>query len=100
MHAPVLLAWDRLSAHVSRLTQDWLATQRHWLEVEWLPSYAAELNPVEYLWGHLAATHLATFAPDDLVQLEAQVRRGVRELRRKDPLAYAFLKHSGLYPEL
>jgi len=32
--------------------------------------------------------------------VEAQVRRGVRQVRRKDDLAFAFLKHSGLYPEL
>jgi transposase len=98
--APVLLVWDRLPAHVRRTTRDWIVTQRQWLAIEWLPPYAPELNPVEYLWGHIEATHLANFAPDDLVQLEAQVRRGVRQVRRKDDLALAFLKHSGLYPEL
>ena len=59
---------------------------------------APELNPVEYLWSHLDATHLASFAPDDLAQLEAQVRRGIRQVRRTDDLVLAFLKHSGLYP--
>ncbi len=98
--APVLLVWDRLPAHVSRLTRDWIATQHHWLEVEWLPPYAPELNPVEYLWGHLDATYLANFVPDELAALEAQVHRGVRHVRRRDDLAFAFLKHSGLYPEL
>jgi len=98
--APVLLVWDRLPAHISRPTRNWLATQRCWLEIEWLPPYAPELNPVEYLWSHLDATHLANFAPDDLAQLEAQVRRSVRQVRRKDELAFAFLKHSGLYSEL
>ena len=37
LRAPVLLVWDRLPAHVSRLTRDWIASQRHWLKVEWLP---------------------------------------------------------------
>ena len=100
IHAPVLLVWDRLPAHVKRTTRDWIADQRRWLQIEWLPPYAPELNPVEYLWGHLDATHLANFAPDDLAEVEAQVRRGVRQVRRKDDLAFAFLKHSGLYPEL
>lgn len=100
LHAPVLLVWDRLPAHVKGSTQDWIATQRHWLEIEWLPPYAPELNPVEYLWGHLDATHLANFAPDDLGALEAQARRGLRQVRRREDLAFAFLKHSGLYPEL
>lgn len=100
VQAPVLLVWDRLPAHVSRLTRDWIASQRHWLAVEWLPPYAPELNPVEYLWAALDATHLANFVPDDLAELEARVRRGVRQVRRRDDLAFAFLKHSGLYPEL
>lgn len=100
LRGPVLLVWDRLGAHISRPTREWIATQRHWLQVEWLPPYAPELNPVEYLWSYLDATHLANFVPDDLTQLEAQVRRGTRKVRRKDDLALAFLKHSGLYPEL
>jgi transposase len=100
IHAPVLLVWDRLPAHVKRSTRDWIAAQRHWLKIEWLPPYAPELNPVEYLWAHLDATHLANFAPDELSELEAQVRRGVRQVRRRDGLAFAFLKHSGLYPNL
>jgi transposase len=100
LRAPVLLVWDRLPAHVSGLVKNYLTRQRHWLDVEWLPPYAPELNPVEYLWSYLDGTDLANFAPDDLRQLERQVRRGIRRVRRKDDLALAFLKHSGLYPEL
>ncbi len=100
LREPVLLVWDRLKAHTSRHIQDWIARQRHWLRVEWLPAYAPELNPVEYIWSYLDKTDLANFAPDTLAQLEVQVRRGVRRMRRKDDLAFAFLKHSKLYPEL
>jgi len=64
------------------------------------PPYAPELNPVEYLWSYLDRTDLANFAPDHLGELQAQVRRGIRRVRRKDDLPFAFLKHSGLYPEL
>lgn len=100
LRAPVLLVWDRLGAHLSRATQEYLACQRHWLQVEWLPAYAPELNPVEYLWSYLDRTTLANFSADDLAQLTAQARRGRRRLWRKPDLALAFLKHSGLYPEL
>jgi hypothetical protein len=100
LRGPVLLVWDRLGAHRARLTRDWRASQRHWLTVEWLPAYAPELNPVESLWWHPDATQLANLVPDDLAQLETHVRRRIRQVRRKDRLALAFLKHSGLYPEL
>ena len=98
--APALLVWDRLGAHQGRLASDYLAKQRHWLEVEWLPPYAPELNPLEYLWSYLDCTDLANLSADDLTQLQAQVWRGARRVRRKSDLAYGFLKHSGLYPEL
>jgi transposase len=100
LREPVLLVWDRLPAHVSGLVKAYLRRQCHWLEVEWLPPYAPELNPVEYIWSYLDKADLANFTPDNLAQLEAQVRRGARRIRRKDELAFAFLKHSGLYPEL
>jgi transposase len=100
VRTPVLLVWDRLGAHSSRATRHYLARQRHWLEVEPLPPYTPELNPVEYLWSYLDRTGLANFAPDDLGELAAQVQRAIRRVRRKPDLAFAFLKHCGLYPEL
>lgn len=100
LRASALLVWDRLGAHIARPTRTHLERQRHWLDIEWLPPYAPELNPVEYVWNHLDRTGLANFAPDDLGELALQVQRGVRRMRRTADLAFAFLKHSRLYPEL
>jgi transposase len=100
LRVPALLVWDRLSAHIAGPTRKHLAGQHHWLDVEWLPGYAPELNPVEYLWNHLDRTDLANFCADDLGQLAVQVQRGARRVRRTRELSFAFLKHSGLYPEL
>ena len=100
LRVQVLLVWDRLSAHIATPTRKYLESQRHWLDVEWLPTYAPELNPQEYLWGYLEGTDLANFAPDDLAQLAAQVKRTARRVRRRADLPFAFLKHSGLYPGL
>ena len=54
-HLPgrLLVIWDGLPAHRSRLVQHWVAGQRARLELERLPAYAPELNPVEYLLGLL-----------------------------------------------
>ena len=63
----VVLLWDGLGAHWSHDMRAWLETQRHWLQVERLPAYAPELNPVEYLWANLKAwswpTSPATLSP-------------------------------------
>jgi transposase len=96
----VLLVWDRLGAHRARLTRDWRARQRHWLQVEWLPPYAPELNPVEYLWAHLKGGDSANFCALDLVALETHIRGTVRRVRTHTDLAWSFLQHSGLYPSI
>ncbi|MGF6889613.1 transposase, partial [Nocardia sp. GAS34] len=49
----VTVIWDGLSAHRYRAMKAWIATQRHWLRVEQLPSYAYGLNPIEQVWGNL-----------------------------------------------
>jgi transposase len=48
----ILLIWDRLPAHRSLVTQQFIRDQKGRLETEYLPPYAPELNPVEYIWAH------------------------------------------------
>jgi transposase len=46
---PLLIVWDRLAAHRSRLVRDYVDSRKGWIEVAYLPPYAPELNPVEYI---------------------------------------------------
>jgi transposase len=96
----VVLLWDGLPAHRSAETTAFLETQGAWLQVEPLPAYAPEFNPVEPMWANLSARELANLCPETLGELEHHVRRGVRRIRRDCHLGLAFLKHSGLFPEL
>jgi len=41
----VILIWDGLPSHRSRLMTEFLAKQRHWLEVRRLPAYAPGTEP-------------------------------------------------------
>lgn len=100
LRSPVLVLWDRLGAHRARLTTQWRERQGHWLRVEWLPAYAPELNPVEYLWAHLKGGDSANFCAWDLPDLAADLRRRMRRLRSRDELPWSFLRHSGLYPSV
>jgi transposase len=45
---PLLIVWDRLPGHRSRLVQDYIAGLQGWISTAYLPPYAPELNPVEY----------------------------------------------------
>ena len=93
----VTLLWDRLPAHRSKVTQQFVESQSHWLRAEFLPAYAPELNSTEYLWAYLSATDLANYSADTLNDLADQVHRGTRRLRRKHNHGRAFLRKSGLF---
>jgi transposase len=92
-----ILLWDRLPAHRSGVVQDYIRSQKAWLKTEYLPAYAPELNPVEYLWAHLSGTALANLAAENLNAVRNQVRRTARRVHHRLNLGRGFLKHSGLF---
>jgi putative transposase len=65
----LIVVWDRLNVHRSAAAQ-LKAKGEDWLQVEWLPAYAPELNPVEAMWSHTKVSDLANFVPDDVGRLE------------------------------
>jgi putative transposase len=93
----VILVWDGLPAHKSRLTQAFLHRPRRWLREERLPGYAPELNPVEGLWQNLKGQELANFCGEDLAAAAQQCRHGVGRVRRHPALLFSFLRHTGLF---
>jgi len=90
MPGKLLVVWDRLPAHRARMVSDFIAAQPGRLAIEWLPGYAPELNPVEYLWGYWKHHALPNFCPRDFAQLSHQARRAVRRMRRRPPLIRSF----------
>ena len=46
---PLLIVWDRLPAHRSRLVREFIELSEGHIVMEYLPPYAPELNPVEYI---------------------------------------------------
>jgi hypothetical protein len=92
----VVLLWDGLSAHWSHDMRAWLEGQRDWLQVERLPGYAPELNPVEYLWANLKGVELANFAGDQVVQVADAAEQGIHRVCDDQQLVWSFLAHTGL----
>jgi len=54
----VILLWDGLPSHRSRMMTEFLVEQRRWLEVRRLPADAPESNPVEGLWSNIKGREL------------------------------------------
>lgn len=69
---PIILIWDHLQAHRSAYLSDYLARTRN-LDIEFLPAYAPELNPIEALWSDTKQHDLAQLCPHDIHELEDAV---------------------------
>ena len=96
LRCPLLVVWDRLPAHRSRLVGEFLDALDDQIAIAYLPPYAPELNPVEYLWGHWKHHELPNICPQDLWQLSEGARRTLRRIRRRPRLITAFWKQSSL----
>lgn len=94
---PLLIVWDRLRGHRSRLVGAFLDSLEGQIVVEYLPAYAPELNPVEYLWGYWKHHQLPNVCAKEFGQLSVGVRRTLRRLRRLPRLITAFWKQASLF---
>jgi transposase len=92
----VILLWDGLPSHRSRPMQEFLAKQRTWLQVERLPAYAPDLNPVEGLWANLKGRELANRCEQTIQAVEFYANIGVSRVSRSQDLLFAFLRHAKL----
>jgi transposase len=92
----VTLVWDGLPSHRSRRMKTWIATQRHWLIVEQLPSYGHDLNPIEKVWGNLKGKELANLCPDTIDEAAVVADEGLSRIGSETDLCLAFLRHTGL----
>ena len=94
----LLIVWDGLTGHRSRMTWEFIRQQRGRLWVEFLPGYAPELNPVEYLWSHWKQHELPNFCPQNFGQLSHYARKALRRMRKRPTLLIAFWQQAELFP--
>jgi len=90
-----IVVLDRLSAHrkAVRLLQ---AAHPNWFEVEWLPPYAPDLNPVEMVWNHTKYGDLANFIPDDIHHLRQAVTDSLSNARSQPERLRSFFRRPRL----
>jgi transposase len=96
---PWCLLWDRLNAHRAKKTTAYLDTVPHLLPF-FLPPYAPELNPVEYVWAYCKMNPLANLAVQEVTDLAKVARHHGHSLQRKPDLLRSFLRHSPLFLRL
>lgn len=65
---------DGLGVHKSRLVRNYLESLDSEIAAEYLPAYAAELNPSEYIWGYLKERELANLRVKTFAELSPIAR--------------------------
>ncbi len=98
-HLPgrLLIVWDGAGIHRSRAVREFVDSQGLRVVLEYLPGYAPELNPAEYIWGHLKQHELANFCARHGWELSLTATRALRRMRRRPSLITAFWKQAELW---
>jgi transposase len=94
---PIVLLWDGLPAHRSRIVKAFIADNQDWLKVERFPAYAPELDPVEFLWSTVKGKDVANFCPDTLGQIRDKLLQAADRVQDTDRMLYDFLLAAQLY---
>jgi transposase len=87
----MLLIWDRWNPHRSAAAQ--LAKAGcSWIEPQWLPSYAPELDPVEFVWTQAKYGDLANWIPQDIDDVHRHLQQLLEEYRHDPARLYSFFR--------
>ncbi len=93
LEQPLLVIWDGLRAHRSRLVREYLDSLDGHIQIAFLPPYAPDMNPVEYLWAWLKRHALANYCPNNLSELPDRTQQ--TQERSKAPLDHRRLLDAG-----
>lgn len=91
----VIVVLDRSQVHRSAAA----CFEKHhpdWFQLEWLPAYALELNPVEPSWGHTKYNDLANFIPQDTTDLQDAVEQSFEHKAASQSLLRSFFGYAEL----
>lgn len=89
----LIVVMDRWAVH-RKAAKALFGDQRFW--VEWLPPYAPELNPVEHVWNHTKYGDLANYIPDDVLDLELELKWSIDQTRTRPKLLRSFFHAANL----
>lgn len=93
----LLIIWDGLKAHKSRLVREFVESKGdRRIVLDYLPPYAPELNPVEYIWGYLKNLQIANLCAANLHEVSDFARRRLKSKQHCSKLVAAFWKQAEL----
>ncbi len=95
LRGPIIVIWDQIPIHQSYPIERYLS-HHHDVVVEPFPPYCPELNPVDFVWGHIKYGRLANYCPMSLDELRNTVTAELHRVRTKPELLRSFFNATGL----
>ncbi len=89
---PVMLVVDGHPAHRARLIAHYVQSLQGRLELHFLPGYAPELNPDEFVWNHLKRQGVSKQPLRQGESLRVRVHRDLERIRRAPALVRSFFR--------
>lgn len=86
-----------MRAHRSTWVRDYLDSIEGHIQIAFLPAYAPDLNPVEYLWAWLKRHALANFCPDNLTELHVAARNKLKSAQQRPNIIAACWQQAELW---
>lgn len=91
----ITIVWDEYCIHRSQPVRQFIASAEQ-MEVEELPPYAPELNPVDFVWSYVKYGRLANYCSLSLMELRRKVTAELNVLASQPGLLRGLFSRSGL----
>lgn len=95
LQAPITVIWDECRIHWAWPVKK-LIEEDPSIEVEALPPYAPELNPVDYVWSYVKYGRLANYCPSNLAELRKTVTAELTLVAKQPKLLRSLFSGTGL----
>jgi transposase len=89
---PVFLVVDRHPAHIAKVVAEYVQSLSGRLELHFLPGYAPDLNPDEFVWNHLRQKGVSKTPLRQNESLRVRVEADLATIRDNPPLVRSFFR--------
>jgi transposase len=89
---PVFLVLDRHPAHIAKIVAEYVQSLKGRLELHFLPGYAPELNPDEFVWNHLRQQGVSKTPLRQDESLRKRVESDLAEVKSRPKLVRSFFR--------
>ena len=92
---PLVVVWDRLSAH-RKAARVLLELGCRWISFEYLPAYCPDLNPVEHVWAKTKWGNLSNWPAPNIEEVRDRVEEDFHDQASQQSILKAHFRWAAL----